>query len=196
MIVLDIAKRLRGSLEKHGIKTIMTRTKDEFVSLEKRTEIASRSKGDLFVSIHANSSPAKAARGLEVFYLRNLDSHEKKEDQMKENQKALFSQFSMQKNSTVLDNILADMVYTHKQGESEKLANFVTQRTANSINAPNRGSKSSAFFVLRNTLIPAILVEVGFLSNSTEEKALKTRFYRQKIANGLAESILDYANKN
>ena len=65
----------------------MTRTKDDFVTLEKRTEIASQRRADLFVSIHANASRFKNARGVEIYYLRELDFTEKNEDQVKENKR-------------------------------------------------------------------------------------------------------------
>ena len=193
-IVLDIAQRLRRDLEDKGIKIIMTRSKDEFVSLEKRTEIASQAKADLFVSIHANASRMRNAHGMEIFYLRELDSSEKNEDQVKENKKILFKQYAMSRNSSDLENILSDMLYSYKRSESQALANYVTQRASGGAHTLNRGSKTAGFFVLRNTLIPAILVEVGFLSNPNEERLLKSIDYRQKIADGLARSILDYAN--
>ena len=194
VITLDIARRLQSDLEEKGLSVLMTRSRDEFISLEKRTQIASQSRADLFVSIHANSSRSRGARGMEVYYLRELDSQEKNEDQMKENQKTLFRQYAMQRNSPVLENILTDMLYSYKRGESERLARFITQKTSSTIKTQNRGSKASGFFVLRNTLIPAILVEVGFLSNPGEERLLKAGWYRQKIADGIARGLLEYAD--
>ncbi len=193
-IVLDIAQRLRRNLEKNGIKIIMTRTQDDFISLEKRTEIASQSRADLFVSIHANASRFKNARGMEIYYLRELDFTEKNEDQVKENKKDLFKLYSIERNSSDVENIVSDLMYNYKRSESQALASFVTKKTSGTMNALNRGSKTAGFFVLRNTLIPAILVEVGFLSNSNEERLLKSPTYRQKIADGLSRSILEYAH--
>ena len=194
-VVLDIAKFLKRNLEQKGIKVVMTRTHDDFISLEKRTEVASRSGAGLFVSIHANASPHRSAKGLEIFYLRELDRDEKNDPQIKENRRSLFQRYAMQRNSMVLDNILSDMLYTYKRAESERLARYLTQKTSSKMKARNRGSKSSGFFVLRNTLVPAILIEVGFLSNPQEEKLLKTKWYRQKIADSLTESILGYARE-
>ena len=193
-IVLDIAQRLRRNLEKNGIKIIMTRTKDDFVTLEKRTEIASQRRADLFVSIHANASRFKNARGVEIYYLRELDFTEKNEDQVKENKRNLFKLYSIDRNSSDVENIVSDLIYNYKRAESQALASFVTKKTSGTMNALNRGSKTAGFFVLRNTLIPAILVEVGFLSNLSEERQLKSPTYRQKIADGLSRSILEYAH--
>ncbi len=196
IVVLDIAKRLKRSLEDKGINVIMTRNSDEFLSLKQRTEIACRSKADLFISIHANSSRAKNAEGFEVYFLRELDSKEKKNDELKDNQRIKFRNLAMSRSAPAVENIVWDMMYSYKQGESRRLAEYLMLRTPNSLDAANRGSKSCAFFVLRNTLIPAILVEVGFVSNVKEERLLKTGTYRERIANSLAKHILDYANKD
>ncbi len=193
-IVLDIGKRLKRDLEDKGFRVIMTRSTDDFISLERRTEIASQSKADLFVSIHANSSKSKGAKGVEIYYLRELDAVEKKEEQMRQNQKILFKQYAMNQDSPALGNIVADMMYSYKREESERLAIYLNRRIASSTSRESRGSKAAGFFVLRNTMIPAVLVEVGFLTNPSEERSLKTIEYRQKIADSLAQSIEEYTN--
>lgn len=192
-IVLDIAQRLRRNLERNGIKVVMTRTKDDFVSLPKRTEMASQVRADLFISIHANASRFRNAHGMEIYYLRELDFIERNDDQVKENKKNFFKLYSIEKNSPDVEHIISDLMYHHKRAESEALASFLTKKTASTMNTLNRGSKTAGFFVLKNTLIPAILVEVGFLSNAGEERLLKSPSYRQKIADGLSRSILEYA---
>jgi len=101
----------------------------------------------------------------------------------------------MHQDSPVLKNILFDMIYIYKRAESERLARYLMQKIPGAVRTHNRGIKSSGFFVLRNTLIPAVLIEVGFLSNPQEEKLLKTQWYRQKIADGLAESLLEYVSR-
>ncbi len=194
-VVLDIAQKLRAILQGKGVKVTMTRDGDEFISLNERTEIASRSKADLFISIHANSSPASGVSGLEVFSLRDLGTIEKNEAQRKINHEIMFKHLSMSKNPSKVDEIVSDMLYTSKQSVSEALAPRLVAATSRLAKTQNRGEKRARFFVLRNTLIPALLVEVGFLSNAKEEKLLKTSSYRQKIAEGLAKSILDYADR-
>ncbi len=194
-IVLDIARRLKKNLEKQGFKVIMTREKDEFLSLEKRTEIASRSKADLFVSIHANSSPMRTAQGIEVFSFRDSGLKDRQEEQWQRNHQMMFHQLSMIRNDLPLERIIEDMLYRYKRYESQNLASYIVSGASQATKAQNRGIKVSDFFVLRNTLVPAILIEVGFLSNSKEENLLKTVSYRQKIADGIAESIEKYANR-
>ena len=193
-IVLDISKRLKRILQDKGIKVIMTREGDQFISLQKRTEIASRSKADLFVSIHANSSPSRGIHGLEIYTAKHLKFNERNADQRKINQRLTFSHLAMEQGRPELNRIVSDMMYTHKQAQAEALAKQVAKKTAKSLKTKNRGEKKSRFFVVKNTLIPAVLIEVGFLTNPKESKLLQTGTYRQRVARGIAESILDYAN--
>ncbi|MFA5059219.1 MAG: N-acetylmuramoyl-L-alanine amidase [Candidatus Omnitrophota bacterium] len=194
VVVLDIARKLKRTLEKHGIKAVMTRDKDEFISLARRAEIAQEIKADLFVSVHANASRSRSSHGFEVYYLRELDYKAKRDIQAVKNYEELFKHFEMKRSIPALKEILIDMLYSHKQGESRKLANYIAKNTSDNANSKDRGSHSAGFFVLKNTIIPAVLVEVGFVSNRQEEQLLKTSSHRQKIAEGIAKSILEYAS--
>ena len=193
-IVLDIAKRLEKILTQRGFKVIMTRKDDEFISLQERTEVASKSEADLFVSIHANSSPARGADGIEVFSLKDLDSMDRDEEQRRLNEEHYFHRMSMEQQDDNLKTILSDMLYTNKQAESSTLANLIVEESANSVKARNRGAKDARFFFLRNTLIPSVLVEVGFVTNPHEGKLLDTISYRQKLAYAIAKGIMNYAD--
>jgi len=193
IVVLDISKRLEKILKNKGIKVVMTRKRDNFIPLSKRTVIASKAKADIFVSIHANSNPQRSINGLEVYVLKNLGFFEKNEDQRKQNYMSMYSKLNMNSKNKDLQKIVADMYDSRKQNESYKLAESVAISMKGVMRAKNRGLKKSRFFVLRNTLIPAILVEVGYLSNPKEEKLFKTKAYRQKVANGIARGILEYA---
>lgn len=193
-VVLDIAKRVKKILERHKIEVVMTRDSDDFVTLKKRTELASEANVDIFVSIHANSSLSRSANGVEVYSLEALSRTEINEDQRKINAKIMNKQLIMEKSSPDLENIVADMLFVKKKPESDILAQYVVERISKNTKAKDRGKKESKFFVVRNTLMPAILVEVGFLSNPKEEKYFQNNSYRQKIAVGLSRGILDYAN--
>jgi N-acetylmuramoyl-L-alanine amidase len=195
-IVLDVSKRVRSILQERGYEVEMTRDKDEFISLEERTEFASRSMADLFVSIHANSSPVRNVNGFEVFTVDYLDFKERNEDQRKKNQNLMFRNLSMSNGDPDVMHIIADMLYVHKLAESDVLAQYFTKETTRSAKTKNRGEKKSRFFVLRNTLVPAVLVEIGFLTNPKEAKLLQTLSYREKMARALAKSIIDYADRN
>jgi len=193
-IVLDISVRLKRILEDRGYSVTMTRDRDEFISLKERTQVASWSNADLFVSVHANSSPARHIQGIEVYTARHLGFHERAEDQRLTNQQLLFDRLTMANGSRDVENIVADMLYTKKQEHAKAFAEELAESTSRLAKTANRGEKESRFYVLRNTLIPAVLVEVGFLTNAREAKQLQTSTYRQRIAHGLAESIMEYAN--
>ena len=192
--VLDIAQRLKKLLEAAGVKVMMTRKDDTFISLQERTEIASRSRADLFISIHANASPVRSVHGVEAYCLKDLGTLEKNEAQRRMNHRLMFQNLSMKKGSLSLEDIVADMLYTHKQSVSPSLAVNLVDRVAQRAKTQDRGEKQSRFFVLRNTLIPAVLVEIGFVTNPKEGRLLKTSDYRQKIAEGLANGILGYGD--
>jgi len=194
-IVLDISRRLKRILEKKGFKVHMTRGTDTFIPLPERTEIASRTKADLFVSIHANSHPSRSVSGVEVYASKYLSYGEREEDQRKKNQEILFDHLKI-KREPLPEAIISDLLYTKKLADSDTVGKNVAEVVTRYAKARNLGLKHSRFFVLRNTLIPAVLVEVGFLSNPQEERLLNTRPYRQKIADSLARSILEYVNTN
>ncbi|MCD4779680.1 MAG: N-acetylmuramoyl-L-alanine amidase [Candidatus Omnitrophica bacterium] len=190
-VVLDVALRTKSILEKKGLTVIMTRDRDVFVPLQERTEIASDSKAQLFVSIHANASRIRSVKGLEVFMAKDLDFKDRNEWQRKHNQELTLNNLKM-KNYPEVEKIVMDMLYLHKQNASRDLACQIAEHTSGVIETNNRGSKEERFYVLRNTIIPAVLIEVGFVSNPYEERLLRRKSYRKKIAYGIAESILDY----
>lgn len=192
-VVLDITRRLGKILSQNGFEIHYTRENDVFVSLEKRTEIASRvAHADLFVSIHANSARARNAYGLEVFSLKDLDYAGHSEVQRRTNHRKLFGQLAMKKNSFELDRIVESLLYENKQKQSAVLAEKMARNVSRFVQTKNRGEKDSRFFVLRNTLVPAVLMEVGFLSNAKEERLLRSSAYRQKVAYAIAQSIIEY----
>jgi len=193
-VVLDIAKRLKTILKKHGLKVSMTRTRDKFVSLKERTEMASKNRSDLFISIHANANPVRGLNGMEIYYAKKMNFLEKNEPQRKENQKTFFKELTMKKNDIHLENMIAGILYDNKLQQSQEFAQTILKRATKILGTREIGVKDSRFFVLRNTLVPAVLVEVGFLSNPKEEKFLKQGSYRQKVAYALARGVLDYIN--
>ncbi len=194
-VVLDIAKKLKRNLEENNIEVILTRSTDEFISLKRRTEIISTNKADLFVSLHANSSNQITGEGFEIYYAENLDSGGKYERQLQRNRWIFLRQLKVDGSSQELKDILLDLLYTHKQIKSPKLAKYVTSQVSQGMGIKDRGIKEASFFVLKNSVMPAILVEVGFLSNFKEEKMLKDPLYRTKIAYVLAKSIFTYENE-
>ncbi len=194
-IVLDIAQRLKKILQERGMNVVMTRDSDEFIPLEGRTAIACRQNADLFVSIHANASPARSVYGVEVYSQKPLKKISRIALERKINEDLLFKNLAMRRDSSDVKKIVSDMLYGNKQAESKDLAENMAQKVSRQIKTKDLGAKTADFHVLRNTLIPAVLVEVGFLSNPKEEKLLNNSEYRQKIAQGVAEGIMDYVNE-
>jgi len=191
-VVLDIARRVRDILKRKGVRVRMTRDSDEFISLKERTEIASQSEADLFVSVHANAHGSRSVHGVEVYAHKDLDFSERNEEQRKMNERFMFDHLMMKKNNEAVQGIVSDMLYVHKQAQSAPLAKKIADRTAADLQTKDLGDKYARFYVLRNTLIPAVLVEVGYLSNPKEDKLLQTKVYRRKVASSLADSILNY----
>ena len=191
-VVLDISMRLYKELKARGYNVHLTRKDDTFISLAKRTEIASNLNADLFISVHANANTTRSVHGLEIYTLKDLDALEMNEAQRKDNHRLLFNNLEMDRKNNNLNRIVADLLYTHKQTESTRLAPFMADNTSKYIRARNRGMKKARFFVLRNTLIPAVLVEVGYLTNPREERLLMNNQYRHKIAQGIVKSITEY----
>jgi N-acetylmuramoyl-L-alanine amidase len=195
-IVLDVAKRLRVLLESAGIKVIMSRDTDDFISLPERTIIASRSGADLFVSVHVNSNRDRTVNGLLVYYLDFLARKDLEEEQRRENESIYLKSLSAEDSGTILA-IVTDMMDTLKTAQSLKLAKLIVReaREEPGVKVRGDGIRHCRFFVVRNTIIPAVLVETGFLSNHQEHNKLVSSLYRQKMAEVIARGILDYANE-
>jgi N-acetylmuramoyl-L-alanine amidase len=194
-IVLDIAKRLRPLLEGAGIKVIETRETDDFIPLPERTIIAARSGGDLFISVHVNSNQDHEVSGLLVYYLDSISRKELNEEQRRENERIFLKSLSADDSKT-LQAIVTDMMDTLKTAQSQKLAKSIIReaRLEMGVKVRGNGTRVCRFFVVRNTLIPAVLVETGFLSNRPEHNKLISPSYRQKMAEIIARGVLDYAN--
>ena len=188
-LVLDLAKRLKTLIEvEMGTEVVMTRDDDVFVPLENRTQIANEEKADLFLSIHANSSPTKGVRGVETFFLNlNTQSRDALATATRENA-------ATEKGIHELQDLLQKIVLNDKADESRELAGHIQTAMSRRTNAgTNRGVKQAPFVVLIGATMPSVLAEVTFISNPEEEKRLKTADYRQKIAESLFQGIKSYA---
>jgi len=190
-ITLDIAKRLKKVLESKGIRVILTRSSDQYVSLSRRAQVSNKSGADLFISIHVNSFKSRRAYGFETYYFSQASDNVARALEIAENA-AYVNEVSSSNSSRNLKAIVGDMIYTENIAASKEIAKHICDNTCRIIGVRNRGIKSARFAVLKKADIPAILVEVGFISNPKEEKALRNSFYRQQIAEGLASGISNY----
>ena len=195
-IALDVAKRLKDELRKMGnFKIALTRTGDKFISLWKRSEIANKAKADLFISIHANACRYRKVKGFEVFYLSNATDDNARAIAAAENEALSFENDSNHNKPDYLDATVWDMKLSENRTESKELASFICKSASRQLGVRNRGVKSARFYVLKGTRMPAVLVEVGFLSNKDEEWRLRSASYRKKVATAIAKGILAYKDK-
>jgi N-acetylmuramoyl-L-alanine amidase len=191
-LVLDVALRVGKLIEEHmGAEVIYTRSDDTFVPLDGRTALANEKKADLFLSIHANSSPFPRIAGVETFYLNFTDSKEALDVAARENA-------SSQKSIFELQDIIQKISLHEKLDESKEFAGRLQASlfSLSSRNLPgqkNRGVKKAPFVVLIGANMPSVLAEIGFVSNAREEALLKKPDYRQKVADSLYRGLSRYA---
>ena len=194
-VVLDISKRLKRNLEEHGIRVILTRDSDKFVSLWKRADIANKNKADFFISIHANASRYRQPSGFEVYYLSEACDDNARAVQAAENASLDLETGFTVKPSNHLKATLWDIINTENRVESIELATVLCESMEEVLGSRNRGVKSALFYVLKGVRAPAVLVEVAFISNKQEESKLRSASYRQRIADALATGILRYKRR-
>jgi N-acetylmuramoyl-L-alanine amidase len=192
-LVLDVALRL-GKLvtQQMGAQVVYTRSGDVFIPLEQRTQIANNEKADLFISIHANSSPDSRATGVETFYF-NLTSDKVGLDL------ATRENASSASSIADLNDLLHKAVLENKLEESREFAQKIQSALSAcslKINSRSRdrGVRQAPFVVLIGASMPSILAEVGFVSNPHDERLLRRTDQRQKIAEALLKGVTQYAN--
>ena len=190
-ITLDIAKEVKRILQGRGVQVILTRDRDELVSLQKRVSIANRVGVDLFLSIHCNASFSSKARGFESYFLSPASDDLARAVATVENSVMMMENNSSQKNKEFL-TILADLKYAEYRKESKMLAGIIQTNFSKTFSTPNRGVKSALFYVLKGIEAPAVLVELGFISNPTEEKLFRSYRHRRLLAKNIAESVLRF----
>ena len=197
-VVLDIALKLKKVLSSDpNLEVFLTRDKDVFIPLEERTAIANSKNADLFVSIHANASPRKDAKGIETYLLNWTNDEEAMKVAARENQISLRKMKKMKKEEDILDVIKGDLMRENKRDESIKLANNIQMTMVRSLNKEYQsivdlGVKQALFYVLFGAQMPSVLVEVSFISNPGEEKLLSKENYRGDLAKSIASGISQY----
>jgi N-acetylmuramoyl-L-alanine amidase len=195
-VVLDIALLTKQVLVKRypDIEVVLTRDRDVFIPLDDRAAIANRVGADLFLSIHANASSNRNARGIETYLLNWTNDAESLRVAARENAISLKKMRQVQNDVAAM---LASLERESKRDESVKLAGFVQNAMVSGAAqidpaVPNLGVKQALFYVLVGAKMPSALVEVAFVSNQQEEKLLSKPAYRQQIASALAEGINAY----
>ena len=192
---LDIARRLAQLLGAQGIEVVMTRSTDKFISLPGRADIANRSGADLFISVHANSAASGKLSGFEVYYITEKVNDYTRALSSAKNADLNIDNSSFYGSSLDLKTALWDMVYASSRLESIRLAQNICELAERNMGLKILGVKGAPFYVLKGAQIPAVLVEVGFVSNSKEEKYLRNSFYRQQVAEAICDGITHYSRQ-
>jgi N-acetylmuramoyl-L-alanine amidase len=190
-VVLAIARRLRDELvNKLGVQVFLTRDSDVEMDLDTRTAIANNYKADLFVSIHANAVRARGAKGSEVYFLSYQASDEaSRHVAMLE---GIAEPLGSAEPGSALELILWDMAQAEHLEESSALATRIQDELGGVTGSEVRGVKQAPFRVLVGATMPAVLVEVAFISNPHEEKLLASAPYQTKVAGALLRGIARY----
>ncbi|MDP2753493.1 MAG: N-acetylmuramoyl-L-alanine amidase [Nitrospirota bacterium] len=197
-VVLDIALKLKKILLADNLNEVfLTRETDVFIPLEERTVIANKKNADFFVSIHANASPRRKAKGIETYLLNWTDDEEAMRVAARENAISLKKMKAMHQRMGVLDIIKSDLLRQNKRDESVKLAHYIQKSMVSTLDNGNKdtldlGVKQALFYVLFGARMPSVLVEVSFISNPEEEKLLSKDSYRKQIAEAIAEGLNKY----
>lgn len=199
-ITLSVAKKVGELIKKKNpsLKIYYTRTTDTFVELGGRTEFANRKltsvNGGLFISIHVNASISPNKRGIETYYLsQNPSNDEARSTAALENNVVVLENPGRRKNYDDVEYIEALMLTTQIQKESRSLADKIQKSLTKDIKeSPSRGVKTADFFVLRGALMPASLVEIGYITNKTEATRLTDKAYQDRISNSIASGIITF----
>ena len=193
-IVLSVAKKLKAKLDANGFKTYMTRSDDTYLKLAERASIAEKKKADLFISLHANANPKRDMKGFSIYTLSEKASDEEAK-KLADAENAAdkigvegFTQFEENIRialSSLQQHAVAEMSEEYATGcaKSFKKASITQQ--------PGPDVRHAPFAVLRST-VPGALLEIGHLSNSSEEKLLKTSAHQDKIVNAIVRSVKNY----
>ena len=169
-LTLAIQSRVKAKLESEGYQVVTTRTSDTYVDLTDRSRAANASESDIFVSIHINASGSSAAQGIETYYYQP------------------YAEYPSRINATYHAN-------PTRLSMSDTLANAIQSSLINATGAQNQGVKRQTFAVLRETTAPAVLLELGFLSNPQEAARLNTSAYQETLANAIVAAIKSYYEK-
>ncbi|HEX5227335.1 MAG TPA: N-acetylmuramoyl-L-alanine amidase, partial [Bryobacteraceae bacterium] len=192
-LVLDVAQRLGRIIETRlGSEVIYTRNDDTFIPLEQRTEIANQAKADLFLSIHANSSPLRNAAGVETYYLNFTTSRSALDLAARENSGSQLNIYDLQ---GLLEKIaLKDKVEESREFATRVQSSLYSLSSKTEGRSKDRGVKRAPFVVLIGASMPSVLAEIGFVSNTRDENVMRREEYRERIAEALYKGIASYAN--
>lgn len=193
---LDIAQRVARDLNRRaGIRAVLTRGDDTFLTLPERNEVAEKKKADIFVSIHINSAPSKSARGAEIYFVAPAGAESAANNELNSGDAA--HEFGLNgRDDADIVHMLLDVNQQSVLARSEALAANILEEVRDRNLMPTRNVKQKSFSVLRTISMPSVLVECGFVSNREDARLLKSEDGRERIAHAVAEGVGDFLRAN
>lgn len=193
-IVLKVAKKLGGYIEENlGIDVVYTRTDDTFIELEERGRIANREGAKLFISIHINAAGSRSARGTETFFLGQHKTEAARKVMERENAVIRYEDnpedYDDYDEQALVRQVLAQSAYMR---QSEKLASLIESQFEDRVQRRSRGVHQAGFYVLWSASMPAVLVELGFLTNRAEARFLASERGQTYLASAIFRAVRDY----
>lgn len=193
-ITLAMGKELKAMLDNTGkYKVYLTRSTDKFIPLRDRVKIARKYKADLFISLHADSTKNRSAKGLSVYTLSETASDKEAEALAeRENKADVIAGLNLVEHSKEVSDILINLAQRETMNRSSEFATFMVQEMRNKAKLVNDTHRFAGFAVLKAPDVPSVLLEMGYLSNSVEERLLKQQSYRKKLAQATTQAINRY----
>ncbi len=188
-VTLDIALRVRDILQAAGYETVLTRDRDVYLPLEERTALANTARGDLFLSLHCNSSDAGNLSGVETYFLNLASNLRSMQTAARENSMAVANMSDLQQ--------IVREIQNSKMDESSQFAARVQRSMHDALHrkfpdTKNLGVKQAPFYVLIGAQMPSVLAEVSFINHRKEGRRLADPAYRQMIAQALVDGVKRY----
>jgi N-acetylmuramoyl-L-alanine amidase len=206
-LTLELARALKRKLEARlPVRVVLTRDEDADLPLETRTALANQNKAELFLSIHLNSSMSDSITGAETYFL-SLQASDKaaanlavtenrKSPQPDGQQEPNAEEAESQEDEDALELMLWDLAQSHHLAASQRLANLIQGEVNSALRLRDRGVRQAPFTVLLGATMPAVLLELGFLSNPEEEQRLLNPFYRSDLLDAVVRAVLRYYAQN
>jgi N-acetylmuramoyl-L-alanine amidase len=196
-LTLRYALALKESLLKTGrFRVALTRSDDRYLLLRERVRRARSAHGDLFISLHADSAPTRYARGLSVYTISEKSSDKESEAlAAQENKADVIGGMDLSGASDDVAGILIDLTERETRAKSAEFADLAIKYLGRSVGLLSNTHRFAGFAVLKAPDIPSVLVEIGFLTNPSEESQLKSRAYQTKVIRGLTQAVVEYFGK-
>ncbi len=193
-ITLAMSKELKALLDKTGkYKVYLTRSTDKFIPLRDRIKIARRYNADLFMSIHADSAKNRSAKGLSVYTLSETASDKEAAALAeRENKADVISGLDLGQHSKEVSDVLINLAQRETMNRSSEFAGFMVQEMKKKVKLVSNTHRFAGFAVLKGPDVPAVLLEIGYLSNRQEEKQLQQKSYRKKLGEATVKAIDRY----